>query len=221
MPSTATITAFHEFSANTVIKSAFVNANFALWRGHVIPIDPTATSSPDVSYDLGADGHAWRALYSLYGYFKESSTVTTNPPSGYMAIYAKDDNKIYKRTSAGAESEVGSGGGGGAFFVSGTRAAPSTITVAGITFDFTTTSMRYLYFVAGDTSTGTDVTADPQISAGSTVGTELVLVGRGNPITLENGTGLSLNGNWNGFTNSTLGLHWDGSEWVEMFRRDA
>ena len=64
MPATDTITAFYVFSADTVIKSAYVNNNFDLHRGHIIPIDPnTSTAAATQTYDLGSDGYRWRRVY--------------------------------------------------------------------------------------------------------------------------------------------------------------
>lgn len=64
MPSTATITAFYSFTAGTVIRSAYVNANFSNFRGHIIPVHPTAeTAGTTMSYDLGSTEYRWRNVY--------------------------------------------------------------------------------------------------------------------------------------------------------------
>ena len=34
------------------------------------------------------------------------SSAASNPPSGYQAIYAKTDNKLYVRTASGVEIEL-------------------------------------------------------------------------------------------------------------------
>jgi microcystin-dependent protein len=39
--------------------------------------------------------------------FTEEASAPSSPAAGYLAIYAKNDGKLYKKTSAGAESEVG------------------------------------------------------------------------------------------------------------------
>ena len=36
----------------------------------------------------------------------ELSSAPSDPPSGYQAIYAKTDNKLYMRTAAGVEVEL-------------------------------------------------------------------------------------------------------------------
>lgn len=65
MPSTATITStdFTAFVARTKIKSAEVNSNFNLWRGHNIPVDASSSAAAHNSYDLGSSDHRWRYMY--------------------------------------------------------------------------------------------------------------------------------------------------------------
>lgn len=101
----------------------------------------------------------------------------------------------------------------------GSRASPTLITAAG-GVAFTSTLYKTINFIAGD-SGAIDITANPQIAAGSTVGQELLLIGRHatNTVTFEDGTGLSLNGMWVAGLDSVLGLVWDGTNWVESFRR--
>jgi len=67
MPSSATITAFYNFTANTKARATQVNNNFDVLRGHIIPIDPnTSTAATTVTYDLGSTEYRWRT-----GYFRE------------------------------------------------------------------------------------------------------------------------------------------------------
>lgn len=106
MPSTNTITTFYSFTALTKIKSAEVNGNFSIFRGHIIPVDPnTLAAAATHTYDLGGDGHGWRGTYSQYSYLYESTTPTT-PPSGYRALFAKADNTIWTMGDGGAEHKV-------------------------------------------------------------------------------------------------------------------
>lgn len=64
MPSSATITAYYTFSANTKARSSQVNANFSLYRGHVIPIEPLTATGSDITYDLGSSEYRWRSTYT-------------------------------------------------------------------------------------------------------------------------------------------------------------
>lgn len=225
MPSTATITSsdLTDFVAGTTIRSSQVDNNFSVWRGHNLPVSTdTSTAATSGTYDLGSPDHCWRGVYQQYGVMNINSTstsVATPATTTQYAIYFKDDGYLYKKTSVGLETAVGAGG--GALGVTGSRASPSTITAAGLTYN-TAGSARQMWFITGDTTTGTDITANPQITAGSTVGQELILVGRDSsrPVTFEDGNGLSLNGpNFIANANSTIGLVWDTSVWVEMFRR--
>lgn len=66
---------------------------------------------------------------------KEQASSPATPPSGRVAIYAKADHKVYKKTDAGAESEIGTGGGGATTLVQGEVPAG---TINGVNAVFTT-----------------------------------------------------------------------------------
>ena len=68
MPTTATITTFYTFTANTKAKASEMNTNFSIFRGHIVPIEPLTITSSDITYDLGSAEHSWRGCYaeSLY-----------------------------------------------------------------------------------------------------------------------------------------------------------
>lgn len=218
MPSSATITSFYSFAALTRIKSAEVNANFSNYRGHIIPIDPNTALGSDLTYDLGSSDYRWNNIYSrhliMYG-----DTTASSPPAGFYNIYVKStDGKAYKKDSAGLESQLG----GGALVITGSPSAASTITAAGgFTHTFSNGERQAIYCV-GDTSTGTTVTANPQITASTSTSYNLEywLIGTSdtNSITLSDGTGLKLNGPMTLFNGSMLKLLWNGSLWVESGR---
>jgi len=63
MPSSATITAFYTFAANSKARATQVNNNFDMFRGHIVPIEPLTTTSSDMTYDLGSSEHRWRSAY--------------------------------------------------------------------------------------------------------------------------------------------------------------
>lgn len=115
MPSSATITAFYEFTPLTSIRSAQVNSNFGLFRGHLVPIDASITALTNHAYDLGSEAYSWRGLHAQYGNFYQNTagSVPASPAAGRMALYFKDDGTLYKKNPAGVETAVGSGGGGG------------------------------------------------------------------------------------------------------------
>lgn len=108
--------------------------------------------------------------------------------------------------------------GNGALTVSGSRASPNNITAAGgITGGSTP---RQLIFIQGNAA-AIDISANPQISAGTVVGQEIVLDCRSdsNTVLLEDGTGLDLNGSYLCGAGQGMYLIWDGTNWVEVSRR--
>jgi hypothetical protein len=106
----------------------------------------------------------------------------------------------------------------GAPTVTGTRASPSSI-VAGTGISFTANHIYNIWFIQGSGGAVT-VTANPQISAGTTVGQKLTLIGRSdtNTVTISNGTGLSLNSSAVLGADDVIQLIWDGTNWTEMSR---
>lgn len=77
MPTTATITSsmLTDFVALTRIKSAEVDANFSIWRGHNLPVTPdTSTAATTQTYDLGASDHRWRYMYGIRAPLVASTT---------------------------------------------------------------------------------------------------------------------------------------------------
>lgn len=125
------------------------------------------------------------------------------------------DSGLLKIDTGSAWSSVS----GGSLVVSGSRASPNAI-VAASGISVSAVAPRQLQFIQGSGG-AVDVSANPQIAAGSTVGQELTLVGRSdtNTVLLEHGTGLSLNGPWLAEEDSVLNLIWDSVNWVEVSRR--
>lgn len=81
MPSSATITSFYNFSANTKARASQVNNNFDVFRGHIIPVEPLTATSSDNTYDLGDFSHRWR-----YGYFGQTRYGTTSTAYGSVQL---------------------------------------------------------------------------------------------------------------------------------------
>lgn len=112
-----------------------------------------------------------------------------------------------------------SGGGGGEYTVSGTRASPNAIVAGtGISSAMVGTDALRVIYVEGSGG-HVDITANPQIAApsGSVMA---VIIGRNDDQTVQfdDGTGLSLNGPAILAADSMLGLWFDGTNWVEAFR---
>lgn len=64
MPSSATITAFYTFVANTKARASQVNYNFSVFRGHILPVEPLTITASNLTHDLGSSEHAWRSSYT-------------------------------------------------------------------------------------------------------------------------------------------------------------
>ena len=101
--------------------------------------------------------------------------------------------------------------------IGGTRASPTAITTSGITAG---SGFVQIQFVEGSGGP-INITADPQITAGTNIGETMTLVGRNdtNTLTLDDGTGLSLNGVMVLSADSIITLLWDGTNWNETSRR--
>lgn len=110
MPSTNTITSsdLSTFSPSTVIKSAEVNNNFSVWRGHILPVDPTTSAAANNSYDVGSSSYQWKDIYFSGNLIDNGSTVTSiynkstsGNPSSPSTITASSSISI-----AGSDEEI-------------------------------------------------------------------------------------------------------------------
>lgn len=95
-PSTDTISAYgvtttgwSEFTPSSgTIRSARVMANFNIFRGHLMPFDPTATVFRASTYDLGSATYPWR---NVYGNVIGKRTPTVVSTTGSMSLTASHD----------------------------------------------------------------------------------------------------------------------------------
>lgn len=64
-PSTATITStdFKDMEFGGKARSQYVDDNFNIFRGHLIPVDPNTSASIANTYDLGSSEYPWRNVY--------------------------------------------------------------------------------------------------------------------------------------------------------------
>lgn len=104
--------------------------------------------------------------------------------------------------------------------ISASRGSPNAITAGG-GITASVSAQAEIQYVQGSGG-AVDITANPQISAGTFAGQKLLLVGRSDTDTLklDHGTGLALNGSCTLASDSTICLVWDGTNWVELFRND-
>lgn len=104
--------------------------------------------------------------------------------------------------------------------VTGSYASPSLITVGGFTPAGRAIEKAYIKGSGGPI----DVTANPQVAAGTNDGDELEFecVDNTNSVKWDNGTGLALNGDYTMVKDSVLKLRWNAgaSKWTEVSRND-
>ena len=146
------------------------------------------------------------------------STATITFGGSHIPV---DGQNVYCAYMVEAASTGGGGGGGGgsAIDAHGSKASPSQIVPAsGLT---PTAENDQIWWLAPLSGGATPITANPQIGAGTTIGQRLTIVGTDatNYYTLADGNGLDLNGPINLDDNQSIVLHWDGTNWTEIARR--
>jgi len=104
--------------------------------------------------------------------------------------------------------------------VTGSTGTPSNITAGGgVAFVGTASQFLHLWFLQGSGG-AVNITVNPQVAAGTAIGQRLILRGCSdtNTVTLEHGTGLSLNGDCVLASGSVIELLWNGTVWDELSR---
>lgn len=148
-----------------------------------------------------------------------NGNIVLNPQIGTIVASGRKITSLGTPTNATDASTKGYVDGLSAPTITGTRALPQSI-VAGTGIAFVGTAWNSTWYIQGSGG-AVDVSANPQIAAGTSVGQRLRLIARSNTNTvkLEDGTGLDLNGMWIGEASSVLDLEWDGTNWLETNRR--
>lgn len=153
MPSTATITAFYSFVANTKARATQVNNNFDVFRGHILPVSAVTQTASDGLYDLGSNEYRWRNLYTTgldstagasYDFKINGSTIGSIKALGYQGL---SYNARGQTTTAAREQFAVSAG----FSFSVTGAATSAIT--GTTLTISTIGRPVIVGLMNDNST--------------------------------------------------------------------
>ena len=102
--------------------------------------------------------------------------------------------------------------------VTGTNGSPTAV-IGATGIVFSGTSIDNLKFIVSDGG-AVVISANPQISVGTIIGSKLRLIFKSDSNTLElsDGTGLILNGTFVSALDRTLGLTWNGTAWAEEYR---
>lgn len=117
MPSTATITAFYTFAANTKARASLVNANFDIFRGHILPVSPNTTTAINNTYDLGSSEYRWRTNYAQQIDLQSNTTTgnaltivgetTSSTPAFNFMVNGTSIKKICGMSGATTSASVG------------------------------------------------------------------------------------------------------------------
>lgn len=136
-------------------------------------------------------------------------TGPTTPNAGDLSLFAASvDDRFYQKTSAGVESRLALYSELDALSVTGTQAAPSTVTGAGIT---PSASMRQLIYTV---SSGGSVTL--VLTSGTTVGQTLTLEGTSdtNYLSVINASNILTNGTKRLKAGVAVIMVWGGTKWT-------
>ncbi len=147
----------------------------------------------------------------------EDYPQATNPPAGkYFIGIDTATGKLASQNSAGTVVDYTPTS---APVITGSRGTPTNIVAAnGITPGGGYQQIQYIQGNAGNIT----VTHNPQVIAGAMDGETMELRGRNDSqtVTIADGTGLSLNGSMTIKADDSITLRWDGTNWVEIARRE-
>jgi hypothetical protein len=148
---------------------------------------------------------------------KRSASEIFRPEADYIAMYFDKDSDDWRyKDENGVVQSIRNPS---AISILGSRAIPEQISSTGITnLPSGDNKTIYIEGLSGDV----DITANPQIIAGTTDGQQLEIRGRNDSkkVLFQNGNGLSLNGPINMGEDYSLTLKWDLVNWVETGRRE-
>jgi hypothetical protein len=139
MPSSATITSFYTFAANSKARATQVNTNFSNYRGHIIAIDPSTITASNETYDLGSTEYRWRT-----GYFRDID-IKANTTTGQSLSIIGD-------TAAGQ----------GAFLIKQGGNVRARIGGGNQYIDLDTTTSQFDFKIAGVTSASMKISGIPR-----------------------------------------------------------
>jgi hypothetical protein len=160
MPSSNTITAFNQFTALTVIESAKVNANFANFRGNILPVDPSIAAASDNSYNLGSADHRWSNVFLGQSsvFTSQTTTAISTPTSGSLALF-NNNGTMSTKDSSGNVRPLG-GATWKTYLLSFGALQIAGLTQTGTLFSADPKEIIHGYFIKASTAfAGTSITA--------------------------------------------------------------
>jgi hypothetical protein len=146
-----------------------------------------------------------------------------------LSVYVVSEAKTYQLQGGITDSDwvqTGGAGGGGVPSQIGETGDPRIIVPADgileVDENMSTTAVSQVIYAECFDAGVTDISANPQIEAGTVIGQFMELKGTSSThaYKLKDGNGLDLNAEWVSFNKNTLGLRWNGTVWSECYRRD-
>lgn len=110
MPSSATITSFYTFTANTRARATQVNGNFSVFRGHLLPIDPNTATAISNTYDLGSTEYYWRTVYGktfnvMGAATTSAATIAVDTATGQL-VFSLGGTERFRISTVGAATNT-------------------------------------------------------------------------------------------------------------------
>lgn len=176
---------------------------------------------PTVDEIANAQTYAEEASDSATAAAASATSASSSATSATASATAADASADAAAASEAAAAASATLAAAAALGVVGSHAAPSAIVAGtGIPAPATERTKHYIQGSGG----AVDVSANPQIAAGSLEGWELTLVGCSdtNTVLLENGDGLIMNGPYTLVDGSIIRFTWDAGQslWQEVCRND-
>lgn len=205
-----------KFPDTTIISTFDVNLPSALVGSASCTL---VTNAAGDAFDIGpttdeisnAQGYATTAGVSATAAASSATTASTQATAAAASATAAAASAVAAAASAAAAD--------GTPTITGTRSVPSNI-VAGTGIAFTGTHYYNIWFVQGSGG-AVDISANPQIAAGTNVGQRLYTIGCSdtNTVRFETGTGIKLkNGATEAylFADDVIEWLWNGTNWNQV-----
>lgn len=109
MPATNTITStdISTFVSGLTILASEVQGNSDVYRGNLLPVDPTASAAADNAYNLGSSGYRWKDLNLSERILQTTQNgITANAGGGQTAGVSLVSDKCFVSTAASSGDSV-------------------------------------------------------------------------------------------------------------------
>lgn len=201
----------------TITTAPTTAAGFELFQDGLVLVQGVDYTISGTTITMTVAPNFGQTLYAVYSVVSGVIGVTdVNGVTGSVAVVAGAGINV---AVSGQNITISNTGGTTTRTVVGTVGSPTLITAVG-GIGFTGAQDFSKHYIAGNGGAVT-VTANPQIAAGTVDGQELTLESTDatNTVTLNDGTGLIMNGPWVGGLGSVITYTWNTVSWVEKGRQ--